>query len=99
MSTWPTSPHRNKTSNGHGTPAPSRHQQLQLLGAACRSRVDLLDFNAFLERYDQLNVAGKRLTDHETFDDWTLAVKVERCDEPAKILCCPEANGSCGAPA
>ena len=69
------------------------------LGLPAAQGVDLLDFNAFLERYDQLNVAGKRLTDHETFDGWTLAVKVERCDEPAKILCCPEANGSCGAPA
>ena len=72
---------------------------INFLGLPAADGLKLLDFNAFLERYDQLNVAGKRLTDHETFDDWTLAVNTGSCAEPTKILCCPEAHGSCGAPA
>ena len=50
--------------------------------------VGLLSLDLFLERYDTIaGDSGRRLTDSESFDQWSVALIDEGVD---KLLCCPE---------
>ena len=62
---------------------------LHFLGRPVDDMVELLSLGTYLGRYDQLSPRGHRLTQHETFDDWSLRVP-SATGHPCKILCCPE---------
>ncbi|CAJ1385553.1 unnamed protein product, partial [Effrenium voratum] len=53
----------------------------------------VLGLERFLEKYDQLDAPGKKLSDHETFASWKLRLPGP---DDVELLCCPE-DHRCGA--
>ena len=54
---------------------------------------EALGLEHFLNKYDQLDAPGKKLSDHETFASWKLRLPGP---DDVELLCCPE-DHRCGA--
>ncbi|CAJ1414058.1 unnamed protein product, partial [Effrenium voratum] len=54
---------------------------------------EVLGLEHFLNKYDQLDAPGKKLSDHETFASWKLRLPGP---DDVELLCCPE-DHRCGA--
>eukprot|EP00435_Cladocopium_sp_Y103_P014631 s5512_g3.t1 len=65
--------------------ARTRHQRAPFLQPPVHETADILGLDAFLEHYDQLSEEGRRLSNHESFEQWSVSLP-----GGSKILCCPE---------
>eukprot|EP00435_Cladocopium_sp_Y103_P025274 s3648_g6.t1 len=59
--------------------------ELRFFSRPMHETADILGLDAFLEHYDQLSEEGRRLSDHESFEQWSVSLPGGK-----KILCCPE---------
>ena len=65
--------------------------KLYFLNQPAEKVANILSLNTFLERYDKVSSAGRRMTDSEDFADWTLSL--HGLAEQGPLLCCPEELG------
>ena len=65
--------------------------KLHFLNQPAEKVANILSLNTFLERYDKVSSAGRRMTDSEDFADWTLSL--HGLAEQGPLLCCPEELG------
>lgn len=65
-------------------PKPNTNE-LRFFGRPVHETASILGLDAFLERYDQLSEEGRRLSDHESFEQWSVSLPGGE-----KILWCPE---------
>ena len=65
--------------------------RLYFLNQPAEKVANILSLNTFLERYDKVSSAGRRLTDSEDFADWTLSL--HGLAQQGPLLCCPEELG------
>ena len=63
--------------------------RLLFLGKEMGMVEKLLGLRPYLQRYNAVGEERTKLTDHETFEDWTLALPNL---EDGRLLCCPEAG-------
>ena len=59
--------------------------ELRFFGRPVHETATIVGLDTFLERYDQLSEDGHRLSDHESFEQWSVSLPGGE-----KILCCPE---------
>ena len=62
---------------------------LLFLGRPLQEIEQLIGLPTYLSRYNDLDTEGRKLTDHETFEDWHL--KLPNLAD-GRLLCCPEAQ-------
>ncbi|CAJ1393587.1 unnamed protein product [Effrenium voratum] len=67
--------------------------ELLFFGRPAAAAAEVLGLEHFLNKYDQLNGPGKKLSDHETFASWKLRLPGP---DDVELLCCPE-DHRCGA--
>ena len=62
---------------------------LLFLGRPLQEIEQLIGLPTYLSRYNDLDTEGRKLTDHESFEDWHL--KLPNLAD-GRLLCCPEAQ-------
>ena len=81
---------RRVTSNGI---SPSSQEMMMApcysWGGPLQEIEQLIGLPTYLSRYNNLDTEGRKLTDHETFEDWHL--KLPNLVD-GRLLCCPEAQ-------